>query len=84
MSDEDQVVIPLPTHSGSVTFAVARLVSEGNRAFAEAIVAIPDTSFAPPKRISLSVYSLTQIRGGSPPMRPNLYLYEGMILPPPN
>jgi len=82
MSDEDQVVIPLPTNSGSVTYASARLVQDGNRAFAEAIVAIPNTVFAPPRRIALSTYSLAQLRPGSS-HRPNLYLYEGMILPPP-
>ena len=83
MSDEDVVVIPLPTHQGTVTYAVARLVSEGERAFAEAIVAIPETNFAPPRRISLSSYSLTRLCPGSS-HRPNLYLYEGMILPPPD
>ena len=82
MSDEDLVVIPLPTNKGAVTFAVARLVSEGDRAFAEAIVAIPDTIFAPPRRIALSPRTLSRIRPGSP-LRPNLYLYEGMIIPPP-
>ena len=82
MSDEDLVVIPLPTIKGAVTFAVARLVSEGDRAFAEAIVAVPDTIFAPPRRIALSPHSLARIRPGSA-FRPNLYLYEGMIMPPP-
>ena len=83
MSDEDLVVIPLPTVSGGVTYAVARLVEEGGRPFAEAITPVPDTSFAPPRRISLSRYSLGQLRAGSPPHKPNLYLYEGMILSPP-
>lgn len=83
MSDEDLVVIPLPTDKGSVTYAVARLVSDGDRVFAEAIVAVPDTIFAPPRRVVLSRYSLAQIRPGSPPQRPNLYFYEGMIMPPP-
>lgn len=82
MSEEDLVVIPLPTHAGGITYAVARLVSEGGRAFAEAITAVPDTVFAPPRRIALSTYSLARIRSGAPPHRPNLYLYEGMILPP--
>lgn len=82
MSGEDLVVIPLPTDSGGLTYAVARLVSEGDRAFAEAIVAIPDTTFAPPRRIALSPYSLARIRPGTP-ARPDLYLYEGMILPAP-
>jgi hypothetical protein len=82
LSEENLVVIPLPTDNGGLTYAVARLVSEGDRAFAEAIVAIPDTVFAPPRRIALSTYSLAQIRPGSPG-RPALYLYEGMILPPP-
>lgn len=83
MSEEDLVVIPLPTSKGAVTYAIARLVSEGSRAFAEAIVPIPETTFAPPRRIALSSYSLTRLRPGSPPHRPDLYLYEGMILPPP-
>jgi hypothetical protein len=83
VSDEDLVVIPLPTNTGAVTWAVARLVSDAGQPFAEAIVAVPDTSFAPPRRIALSRYSLAQLRPGSPPHRPNLYIYEGMILPPP-
>jgi len=82
MSDIDQVVIPLPTSTGAIIYAVARLVREGNQAFAEAIVAIPDTTFAPPKRVELSRYSLAQIKPGAA-MRPNLYLYEGMIMPAP-
>jgi hypothetical protein len=77
------VVIPLPTHKGGVTYAVARLVREGDRVFAEAIAAIPETNFAPPRRIALSSYSLAQFKPGAPAHRPNLYLYEGMILPPP-
>ena len=82
MIDGDLVVIPLPTNRGAVTYAVARLVQEDGHAFAEAIVAIPDTAFAPPRRIALSTYSLAQLKPGSS-HRPNLYLYEGMILPPP-
>ena len=82
MSDEELIVIPLPTNSGTVTYAVARLVTDGDRPFAEAITAIPGTVFAPPRRISLSAYSIAQIRPGSS-YRPSLYLYEGMILPPP-
>jgi hypothetical protein len=82
MSEEDLVVIPLPTDSGGLTYAVARLVSEGGRAFAEAIVAIPDTAFVPPRRIALSTYSLAPLKAGTG-RRPNLYFYEGMILPPP-
>ena len=62
MSQEDLVVIPLPTDRGGLTYAVARLVSEGGRAFAEAIVAIPDTVFAPPRRIALSTYSLAPLK----------------------
>lgn len=83
MSNEDDlVVIPLPTKSGAVTYTVARLVSIDGKPFAEAIVAAPDTNFAPPRRIALSAYSLARIRDGAP-RRPDLYLYEGMILPPP-
>ena len=82
LSDEDLVVVPIPTTKGTLTYAVARLVSEGQRAFAEAIVAVPDTTFAPPRRIALSSYSLARLRDGSS-HRPSLYLYEGMILPPP-
>lgn len=83
MADEALVVIPLPTGAGGVTYAVARLVEEAGEPFAEAIVAIPGTTFAPPRRISLSRYSLARIRPGAA-LRPDLYLYEGMILPPPN
>jgi hypothetical protein len=83
LPDEDLVVIPLPTSTGGVTYAVARLVSERDRVFAEAITAIPDTIFAPPRRIALSSNSLTRLRPGSP-QRPSLYVYDGMIMPPPN
>lgn len=83
VANEDQVVIPLPTTSGGITYAVARLVREGENAFAEAIAPVPDTTFAPPRRIALSRYSLANIRPGAA-MRPNLYLYEGMIMPPPH
>jgi len=83
MSDETLVVIPLPLNHGGVTYAVARLVVEDEKPFAEAIVAVPETTFAPPKRISLSRYSLARIRPGAN-NRPELYLYEGMIMPPPN
>ena len=48
--DEDLVVITLPTNQGTVTYAAARLISEDEHAFAEAIVAVPDTAFAPPRR----------------------------------
>jgi hypothetical protein len=65
-----------------ITYAVARLVLDGEQPFAEAIVAIPGTTFAPPKRISLSRYSLARIRPGAN-NRPDLYLYEGMIMPAP-
>jgi hypothetical protein len=84
MSDEELVVIPLPTSAGGITYAVARLINEGERIFAEAMAAIPDTTFAPPRRIALSPHSLARLRPGSPPHRPNLFFYEGMILPPPN
>ena len=57
MSEDDLVVIPLPTNKGTITHAVARLVSESDRPFAEAIAAVPDTDFAPPRRIALSRYS---------------------------
>jgi hypothetical protein len=82
MSDETLVVIPLPLDEGGITYAVARLVLDGEQPFAEAIVAIPGTTFAPPKRISLSRYSLARIRPGAN-NRPDLYLYEGMIMPAP-
>ncbi|MBV9989753.1 MAG: hypothetical protein JOZ72_00545 [Alphaproteobacteria bacterium] len=80
---DDLVVIPLPTSAGGVTYAVARLVDDGGKPFAEAIAAVPDTAFAPPRRIALSAYSLARIRPGSAG-RPDLYLYEGMILPRPD
>jgi len=82
MSDESLVVIPLPLEGGGVTYAVARLVDEEGEPAAEAIAAVPGTVFAPPRRIRLSRYSLARIRAGSI-RRPDLYLYEGMILPPP-
>ncbi|HEY8696489.1 MAG TPA: hypothetical protein VIM02_02640 [Rhizomicrobium sp.] len=82
MSEDDLVVIPLPTLDNRITYATARLIEENGRPFAEAIVAIPNTIFAPPRKISLSPHSLVRLRAGSPG-RPSLYLYEGMILPPP-
>jgi hypothetical protein len=82
VSDESLVVIPLPLNDGGVTYAVARLMEESGQPCAEAICPIPGTAFAPPRRISLSRYSLARIRPGTPG-RPDLYLYEGMILPPP-
>ena len=80
MSDETLVVIPLPLNDGGLTYAVARLVVEDETPFAEAIIAIPGTTFAPPGRILLSRYSLARIRPGAT-NRPDLYLYEGMIMP---
>ena len=76
------VIILLPTADNAVTYAMARLVFEDGRPFAEAIVEIPGTRFAPPRRISLSPHSLTRLRDGNA-ARPDLYLYEGMILPAP-
>jgi hypothetical protein len=81
LSDEDLVVIPLPT-TRRRDLRRRPAGQEDTRAF-EAIVAVPDTSFAPPRRSALSSYSLAQLRPGSP-QRPNLYLYEGMIMPAPN
>ena len=80
--DEDVVVVPLPTAAGGITYAVARLIEQNGQPFAEAIVEVPDTTFAPPRRIALSRYSLARLRPGGP-RRPGLYLYEGMIMPPP-
>jgi hypothetical protein len=80
--DEALVVIPLPTHEGKVTYAVARLIEEGDHRFAEAMFPVPGTPFVPERRVRLSRYSLARIRGGTAG-RPDLYLYEGMILPPP-
>jgi hypothetical protein len=82
MPEDELVVIPLPTLDNRITFATARLIEENGRPFAEAIGAIPDTVFAPPRKISLSPHSLTRLRAGAPG-RPALYLYEGMILQPP-
>jgi hypothetical protein len=82
MSQGDLVVIPLPTLNNRITYATARLIEENGRPFAEAIAATPNTVFSPPRKISLSPHSLTRLRQGSPG-RPTLYLYEGMILPPP-
>lgn len=80
--EEDLVVIPLPTEQGGLTYGMARLVSIEGEPFAEAVYAIPGTTFAPPRRISLSRYGLNRIRAGNTE-RPDLYLYEGMILPRP-
>jgi hypothetical protein len=80
MVEEDLVVIPLPLEAGGVTYAVAKLVAVDDVPFAEIIVATPGTSLQPGKRIELSRYSLGRIRPGSIG-RPDLYLYEGMILP---
>lgn len=79
---EDLVVIPLPAEGDAVIYAVARLITIDGEPFAEAIHAIPGTVFAPPSRIALSRYGLARIRPGNL-RRPDLYLYEGMILPPP-
>jgi hypothetical protein len=83
MPDEDLIVIPLPTSGGGLTYAVARLVLDGEQPLAEAIAAIPGTAFAPPSRIALSRYAIARVRPGSPG-RPDLYVYDGMILPPPD
>lgn len=56
------------------------MVGEGGEAFAEAVVAVPGTTFAPPSRVALSRYSLARVRPGNH-QRPDLYVYEGMILP---
>jgi hypothetical protein len=80
--DEELVVIPLPTDEGKVTYAVARLVSEGEERFAQALYPVPGTPFVPERRVSLSRRALARIRAGSVG-RPHLYLYEGMILAPP-
>lgn len=82
VEDDAIVIIPLPMNGTAVTYAAARLVEMAGRTFAEAIAAIPGTTFAPPKSISLSPHSLTRLRPGAP-ARPALYLYEGMILPAP-
>ena len=79
---EDLVVIPMPTETGGVTYTVARLISVDGEPFAEAMYAVPGTVFAPPRRIALSRYGRARIRAGNAE-RPDLYLYEGMILPPP-
>ena len=81
MFEEDaMVVIPLPSVYNRITYAAAHLVVDNERPFAEAVAVVPDTVFAPPRRISLSPDSLARLRAGSPG-RPALYLYEGMILP---
>lgn len=84
MTERDPIVIiPLPTLDNGVTYGTARLVEDGGQIFAEAIVEIPGTRFAPPRRVSLSRYSLRRLREGAP-NRAELYLYEGMILSGPN
>ena len=79
---EDLIVVPLPLAEGGITYAVARLVLEGEHPFAEAVVAVPGTGFAPPGRIALSRYGIARVRPGSVG-RPDLYVYDGMILPGP-
>jgi hypothetical protein len=79
--EEALVVLPVPTDAGGVTYAVARLVEEGEGRFADPIVAIPGTPALPGRRIRLSRHSLARIRPGTIG-RPDLWLYEGMILPP--
>lgn len=79
--DAALVVIPLPLDGGGVTYAVARLSEAQGEPVAEAITTVPGSTFAPPKRIALSRYSLGRIREGTAG-RPELYFYEGMILPP--
>lgn len=81
MLDETLVVIPLPLDIGGITYAVARLIEDNGEPYAEAVVPIPGTVFAPPRRIALSRYSLSRIRPGTIG-RPDLYFYEGMIMPP--
>jgi hypothetical protein len=80
--ENELVIIPLPTLDNRVIYAMARLTDENGRPFAEAIAATPNTMFSPRRKISLSPHGLTRLRPGSP-NRPSLYLYEGMILPPP-
>ena len=80
MPDEDLIVIPLPLSEGGITYGVAQLVLEGDRPFAEAMIAIPGTRFFPPGRIALSRYGIARVRPGSAG-RPDLYVYDGMILP---
>jgi hypothetical protein len=82
MVDEDLVVIPLPLAAGGITYAVARLIVDDDVPFAEIIVAVPGATVQPQQRIELSRYSLARIRPGAPG-RPDLYLYDGMILPAP-
>jgi hypothetical protein len=80
--DEALVVIPLPLEGGGVTYGLARLVERDGEPFAEAVAPVPGTTFAPPRRIALSRYGLARARAGNAG-RPDLYLYEGMILPAP-
>ncbi|MEO6395992.1 MAG: hypothetical protein ABIO40_08800 [Devosia sp.] len=82
MVDEELVVIPLPIDAGGVTYAVARLGVDDDVPFAEIIAAIPGTSVQPGRRIMLSRHGLARIRPGSLG-RPDLYFYEGMIMPAP-
>ncbi len=81
MSDDALVVIPLPTEDNRITYGVARLIFDGEKRYAEAIAPVPGTAFEPPNRIALSRYSLARVRPGAIG-RPDLYVYEGMILPP--
>jgi hypothetical protein len=84
LQQEDLIVIPLPRVEGGITYTVARLVEDPDlKVFAEAIAPVPGTRFAPPQRIALSRYSIAKFRSGAL-NRPDLYFYEGMIMPPPD
>jgi hypothetical protein len=80
MIEQDLVVIPLPLDAGGVTYTVANLIVVDDVPFAEIISATPNASVEPGRRVMLSRYGLNRIRPGSLG-RPELYLYEGMIMP---
>jgi hypothetical protein len=82
MPDEDLIVIPLPLSGGGITYGVARLVLDGERPFAEAIVAIPGTRVRPagpdPAVAPRHREGPAGIGGAPGPLR-----LRRMILPPP-
>jgi hypothetical protein len=80
MIEDELVVIPLPLDAGGITYTVAKLVVVDDVPFAEIITAAPGTRIEASKKIMLSRYGLNRIRPSSPG-RPELYFYEGMIMP---
>jgi hypothetical protein len=76
-SEENLVVIPLPTLDSWITCATARLIEENGRPLAEAIGTIPNRVRAPAEDFAFAAQP-HRLRPGSAGW-PSLYRYEGMI-----